>query len=111
MKVTNKITVHLDDPWLLPPIDVMQGDAYTRELELTLYSGGVAWPVPDGTSVAVAYHGASGKGIYDTLPDGSAACSVSENVVAATLIPQVLAVPGYTKVTVVFTDGDGKQLA
>ena len=111
MKVTNKITIHLDDPRLVPPIDVMQADAYTRELELSLYSGGAEWPVPDGVSVAVAYSGASGKGIYDTLPDGSAACSVAGNVVAATLIPQVLAVPGHTEVAVVFTDGNGKQLA
>lgn len=111
MKVTNKITIHLDDLRRMPPIDVMQGDAYTRQLEFTLYSGGEAWKVPDGVSVAVAYRGASGHGLYDTLPNGTAAYTVSGNVVTVTLIPQVAAVRGDTIVSVLFTDANGKQLA
>lgn len=111
MKVTNKITIHLDDQRLMPPVDVMQCDAYTRVLECSLYSGGTAWTVPDGVSVAVAYRRADGsKGIYDTLPDGSAACTVAGNVVTAVLVPQALAVSGATFVTVLFTDDTGKQL-
>lgn len=112
MKVTNKIKIHLDDLRMMPPIDVMQGDAYTRELEFSLYSGSEAWEVPEGVSVAVAYHGASGQGIYDTLPDDTTkAYSVSGNVVTVHLIPQVAAVAGRTMVTVLFTDEKGKQLA
>ena len=111
MKVTNKINIHLDVLRRIPPIDVMQGDAYTRQLEFSLYSGGEAWNVPDGVSVAVAYHGASGQGAYDTLQDDATkAYTVSGNVVTITLIPQVAAVPGYTTVSVVFTDTNGKQL-
>ena len=111
MKVTKKINLHLDDLRRIPPIDVMQGDAYTRELEFSLYSGGEAWNVPDGVSVAVAYHGASGQGAYDTLQDDATkAYTVSGNVVTITLIPQVAAVPGYTTVSVMFTDTNGKQL-
>ena len=112
MKITHKIIVRLDDnrgPAL--SVDVMQGDAYTRELEFTLYSGGEEWNVPDGVTVAVAYRGASGHGIYDTLPDGAAAYAVADNVVTVTLIPQVAAAKGDTVVTVLFTDANGKQLA
>lgn len=112
MKITHKINIHLDDKRRLPPIDVMQGDANTRLLEFTLYSGSEAWPVPEGVSVTVAYCGASGHGAYDTLQDDTTkAYSVSGNVVTVTLIPQVSAVAGNTTVSVVFTDTAGNQLA
>ena len=111
MQVTHKINIHLDDQRRMPPIDVMQGDAYTRSLEFTLYSGGEKWDVPEGVSVAVAYYGASGHGAYDTLPDDSKAYIVDGSTVTVTLIPQVTAVHGKTTISVVFTDDTGKQLA
>lgn len=113
MKVIHKIKIHFDDKrGPTPSVDIMQGDAYTRELEFTLYSGSEAWNVPEGVSVAVVYHGASGQGAYDTLQDDTTkAYTVSGNVVTVTLIPQVAAVEGRTTVTVVFTDTSGKQLA
>lgn len=111
MKVIHKIKIHLDDNRMLQPVEVMQGDANTRLLEFSLYAEGKEWTVPADVSVSVAYFGASGRGAYDTLPDGSAAYTVNGNVVQATLIQQVTAVFGTTTVTVVFTDGTGKQLA
>lgn len=111
MKVIHKIKIHLDDNRMLQPVEVMQGDANTRLLEFSLYAEGKEWTVPANVSVSVAYFGASGRGAYDTLPDGSAAYTVNGNVVQATLIQQVTAVFGTTTVTVVFTDGTGKQLA
>ena len=112
MLVTHKINIYLDTAYREPPpIDVMQGDANTRNLEFSLYAGGKEWVVPDGVSVAVAYRGESGHGAYDTLPDGTAAYTVAGNVVAVTLIPQVTARAGKTIVTIVFTDNAGRQLA
>lgn len=111
MKVTHKYSIYLDRRQSDIYIDVMQGDAYTRELEFSLYSGGLAWPVPATASVAVAYSGTGGKGIYDTLPDGTGACAVSENVITVTLVPQIMSVPGRTTVTLLFLDENGKQLA
>lgn len=111
MKVTNKIDIHLDDLRHIPPINVMQADAYTRVLEFSLYSGGVAWNVPEGVDVAVAYIGSSGKGIYDTLPDGTAACDVNGNVVTAVVAPQAVAMDGNTNLNIIFTDDAGHQLA
>ena len=111
MLVTHKIKIYLDNAHREPPpIDVMQGDANTRKLEIALYAGGKEWAVPDGVSVAVAYRGESGHGAYDTLPDGSKAYIVASNVVTVTLIPQVTARDGKTTVTVVFTD-NGRQIA
>lgn len=111
MYLTHKIKIYLDDKRMLPPINVMQGDANARKLELSLYASGKEWMVPDGTSVAVAYSGSSGRGIYDTLPDGAKAYIVDGHVVTVTLIPQVTAKHGVTTISVVFTDNSGRQLA
>lgn len=111
MQVTHKIKVLLDDNRMVQPIEVMQDDAYTRKIEFSLYAEGKEWPVPDGASVAVAYSGNSGHGIYDTLTDGSKAYTAAGNIVSVTLIPQVTAMHGRSTVTVVFTDSAGKQLA
>ena len=111
MKVSHKYSIYLDRRQSDIFIDVMQGDTYTREVEFSLYSGGVAWPVPPTTSVAVVYSGPSGKGIYDTLPDGSTACNVDKNIVTATLVPKIMSMAGRTRVSLLFADGDGRQLA
>lgn len=111
MKVTQKIKMDLLHKQNTVIIDVMQGDSNTRILEMSLYSGGVPWTTPEGVSVAIAYRGASGSGIYDTLPNGDSAYTISGNVVTAILIPQVMSVDGDTTVTIVFTDVNGKQLA
>lgn len=110
MKVTNKYSICLDKRQSDIFIDVMQGDTYTRELEFSLYSGDVAWPVPSTASVAVAYSGTGGKGIYDTLPDGTDACKVDGNVVTAILVPQIMAVAGRTTVSLLLADENGNQL-
>lgn len=112
MQIIQKLKIYLDDAQRTPqPIDAVQGDAYTRKLEFSLYSGGEKWPVPDSVSVAVGYSGAAGRGLYDTLPDGSKAYTVADNIVIVTLIPQVVAMHGRTIVTIIFTDDTGKQLA
>lgn len=86
---------------IMPYLDVVCGDAYTRKLELTLFSGGAEWPVPEGVTAAVRYSRSDGHGgLYDTLPDGKAACAIDGNVVTAILAPQVLSAPGFAKVSV-----------
>lgn len=111
MKVTNKYSIYLDRRQSDIFIDVMQGDTYTRELEFSLYSGGTAWTIPPATSVAVAYSGPSGKGIYDTLPDGAMASSVDQNIVTVILVPQIMSKAGRTKVSILFADENGRQLS
>lgn len=111
MKVINKIEVHLDRPLPTSYIRAMQSDAYTRVLEFALYSGGAEWAVPAGTTASVAYSGASGKGIYNTLPDGSDACTIKGNIVTAVVVPQALAMHGDTMLTVVLQDSNGNQLS
>ena len=110
MNVTHKIKICLDDRLLLQPIDVVQGDAYTRRLEFTLYAGGEEWPVPEGVTPYVTYRGSGGSGIYSDL-DGEPAYEVSGNVITVTLIPQAVAAPGTTVVNIMLRDEDGKQLS
>lgn len=111
MKVVHKHRITLDERQSKIYIDVMQADANTRVLEFSLYSGGTAWNVPDGVSVAIAYCGASGRGAYDTLQDGTVAYTVAGNVVTVVVTPQAIAMHGDTDLTIVFTDGNGKQLS
>ena len=105
MEVVHELTMHLDDRRLVPCVDAVQCDANTRVLELTLLSGDVAWAVPSGMSVAVAFRKSDGTaGLYDVLPDGTKACSYSGNVVRAVLAPQVLTAWGLVEVAVVIQD-------
>ena len=105
MEVVHELTMHLDDRRLVPCVDAVQCDANTRVLELTLLSGDVAWAVPSGMSVAVAFRKSDGTaGLYDVLPDGTKACSYSGNVVRAVLAPQVLTAWGRVEVAVVIQD-------
>lgn len=76
-------------------VNVVQGDAYSRSLCIALYSGAVPWTIPDGVTVAVRYSKSDHtKGYYDTLPDGSSAWSVDDNILTVRLAPQMLTVPG-----------------
>ena len=110
MNVTHKIKIHLDDQRLLQPIDAVQGDAYTRKLEFSLYAEGKAWEVPEGVTPYVTYRGSGGAGIYCDL-NGEPAYEVDGNVITVTLIPQVVAVPGVTAVNVMLRDENDKQLS
>lgn len=84
-----------------PIIPVMQNDRYSRNVEISLFSGNEPWVIPEGISVLIRYQKADGKGgEYDTMPDGSAAWSAAENVLTAALAPQVLTVPGAVTLTI-----------
>ncbi len=112
MKVTNKITIHLDDPQVQRPVNVMQCDVNTRELEIALFAGGKKWEIPDGVTPVISYRKPDGTGgLYDTLPDGAPACRMDKNMVWAILPPPALEVPGMVDLAVIFADNNGDQLA
>lgn len=95
MIITHKLEMDLVRPDALPRMDVVQGDANSRVLELTMLSDGRSWPVPEGTRVELRYRKSDGTGgRYDTLPDGTKAWSVEGNILRMTLAPQVLTAPG-----------------
>lgn len=83
------------------PIQTIQGDTDTHAVVISLYQNSRVWNVPAGAAVMVGYSRTDGAGgTYDTLPDGTAACTVSDNTVTAVIAAPMLAVPGAVRMTV-----------
>lgn len=113
MKITHKIKMDLlDKQPFLAPVDAVQNDSNTRVIEMTLYEGDVPWNVPDGVTAALAFVKPDGtRGLYDELPDGTAAVSIAENVVTVVLAPQVLTSAGHVKASILMNDAALNQLS
>lgn len=106
MKTTTKIRTDLIRPSIPATVHAVQGDQSSRCLELSLYSNGVPWPIPDGAAIAMRYRKPDGtKGYYDTLPNNTPACSVTGNVISILLAPQMLTVAGFVEAQVELTQG------
>lgn len=96
MMLTSTISADLMTPGFPPLVYAVQGEQYSRQIEMHLYDGGLPWTVPGGVYIAMRYAKPDGTtGYYDTLPDGSPAWSVSGNRVSIFVAPQMLAVPGF----------------
>lgn len=111
MLITKEIALDLQRRSVTAPIAAVQYDSSSRAVAVTLMDAGSAWSPPGGASVAVSYRKPDGTtGLYDKLPDGTAATSVSGNVVTAIFAPQMLTVAGCVEASVVFYSGT-QQLA
>lgn len=109
MNITHEVNIDLAfaPSGVALPIKVMQGDVYSRWIAFTLTSNGTAWTAPEGVGVCIGYQKPDGsKGIYDTMPDGTAAWSVDGNVVAVAIAPQVMADPGEVELAVSLLSGE-----
>lgn len=111
MTIVHKITLDLAQRQEMPQIQANQGEANSRQVEISLTENGVAWTIPEDAGAVIRYRSfgqemsEEGMGIYDTLADGTAAWSVSESAVTITLAPQILAAAGPVQVDVVLTRG------
>lgn len=93
--ITHKFTMSLDRQETTRSIAAVQGDKNTRQLEISLISGGAPWQIPTDARILVRFRKNDGTGgIYDTMPDGSPAGSMEGNVVRIFLAPQMLTFPG-----------------
>lgn len=111
MTITQNISIDLQQPGSAPVVHAVQGEEYTREVKVTLYSGGVAWVPPEEIEIAVSYQKSDGTtGLYDKLPNGNAACTIENNSITAIMAPQMLTVPGLVKAVVIMYE-EGSQLA
>lgn len=112
MRITQKLCMDLARAGCKPIVAAVQGEGNTRVLEIDLFDKGIAWEIPAGTTAAVAFQKPDGtKGLYDKLPDGSAATTISGNTVIAILAPQALTCAGTVLASVVFYDADQDVLA
>lgn len=108
MLVTHSIEVNLTDRKELNKLHMVQGDRNTRAVEITLLEGENPWQVPEEAVVLVRYRKPDGTGgIYDTLPDGTAAWSIADDKVTVILAPQMLTVPGCVAAQVELQYGGG----
>lgn len=101
MTITQHISIDLQQPGNAPMIHAVQGDEYSRKIEIELYSNGVSWNPPDDCEVTIRYGKPDGKGgIYAVLPDNTVAYSIAGNAITVTLAPQMVTVPGLVEVQV-----------
>lgn len=95
MIITHKVNMDLVRPWILQALDVMQDDKYSRNIEFTITQDGAALSIPEETTALVRFCKPDGTGgNYDELPDGTAAYTISGNVVTIALAPQVCTATG-----------------
>lgn len=101
MIVTHKIKMDLSEGGETPRINIVQNDKYTRNIEISLFSNGTKWPVPEGITGVVHYLKPDGTGgSYDALPDGTTACIATDNILSIALAPQVCTSEGIVRLAV-----------
>lgn len=107
MIVTSRIALDICGREMPPVVHVMQDDKYSRNLQLTLFKGGISWNIPEGTSAVVRYCKPDGTGgTYDTLPDDTPACAIEGYSVTVAMAPQVCTVPGIVRLSIALTKGE-----
>ena len=109
MIITQNLKMDLSRREAMPRIDAVQGDALTRQIQLELYSNEASWEIPEGVSALVRFVKPDGTGgIYDTLPDGTAACTMEGNTLRVILAPEVTTVSGAVFLAVTLIQGDAE---
>lgn len=101
-----------------PVVPVMQSDAQSRFIGITLYNGGAPYEAPEGASYTVQYRGpgANNMGWYDTIQLSSGTRkavivdSTSKNVVTLELAEQALRVNGNVFVNLCVVTNTGYML-
>lgn len=112
MNIQNAITIDLTRPGISHRTYAVEGDRGTRTVQLLLRQGAGEWTVPDGVAASVVYSKSDGtRGWYDTLPDGTPACTVDGSAITVTLVPQIMAVSGIVVAAVILRDQDKNQLS
>ena len=100
MIVKHKITADLTHPEPIC-IEVAQDDKYTRDLQIRLTANNLPLTPPKDCTVVVRFRKADGKsGCYDTMPDGSPAWSLSNNLLTVRLAPEVCTAAGMVELAV-----------
>ena len=107
MKLSHKIKMDLIRQGISPRVSVVQGDAYTRRLDIALYADKRPWKVPANAAVLIRYRKPDRtSGSYDTLADGTNAISVSGNLVSILIAPEVLNIAGTVTLMVTILLGE-----
>ncbi len=93
----------------VPCVEAVQDDRYSRDLQIRLSENGLPFSPPADCAVEVRFSKSDGKsGRYDTMPDGSPAWTLCENVLTVRLAPQVLTAAGEVSVMVALIHQDAE---
>lgn len=55
MYVKHKLEIDLSGQAVMPRVDMVEGDQYARQLELSLLCGGESWEIPEDVHAAVRF--------------------------------------------------------
>ncbi len=112
MNIVHKIRIDLSRRGQPERIDVVQGDSMSRSIAIKLYDNGVAYEVPETTSILQIAYCKPDKtgGLYDKLPSGETACTFAGNTVTAILHPQMFTAAGMVHCELRMLDNAGTQL-
>lgn len=109
MKINHTLHLDLANPGLPQRILVTQDDSGSQVLRLRLKENGCPWPIPADAAALIHFRKSDRTGgIYDTLPDGSAAWQAKGNELRVILAPQVLTAPGETALAVTLVHGSSR---
>ena len=107
MIVTHRSIQDLIKPIRQSVVAAVQGDSYSRQIEMTLTADSIPWAVPADSSVSVRYRKADDtRGEYSAMPDGTSAYELGEHTVTIKLAPEVLDVAGKAMLQAVLTNGN-----
>ena len=111
MQVQSEISIDLNNPGT-QTVQVMQHDINTRVVVIRLLSNEKPWLPPEDVTAAIGYEKPDHtRGLYDKLPDGSPAITLSGNTATVILAQQVLSAAGTVRACVVFNDAQLNQLS
>ena len=106
MVITHNITIDLSRMNVVPVLQMVQSDQYSRDIAFSLTFENSPWTIPSGTTAIVRYRKRDGTGgSYDTMPDGAKAYTIGTGKVTVKLAPQVLTVPGIAELSVELVNG------
>lgn len=110
MLYTHKLTFDLKEQKPRQRIPVSYGSRETIAVELSVFDGTDAWPIPAGTACVIRYMKANGNGgVYHVLADGGNAWYVEENRASVMIITEALDVPGLVDISVAMVN-NGRTL-
>lgn len=111
MQIQTQIRVDLNQSGA-QTVQAMQYDGQTRAVEIALQSAGQPWQPPEGVTAAIGYERPDcTRGLYNRLPDGTAAVTISGTTATVLLSAQMLSVPGTVRACLVFHDEKLNQLS
>lgn len=73
MYVKHKLEIDLSGQAVMPRVDMVEGDQYARQLELSLLCGGESWEIPEDVHAAVRFRKPDGHRAGSTIPCQTAA--------------------------------------